>query len=271
MDDTSRGLVAEDRTVLAMTGSDARSVLQDIVTNDVGLLAPDRLVYAALLTPQGKYLFDFFLIDGGDAVLIDVAADRAAAFAQRLSMYCLRRDARITGATELQVALVWGAAPPADLPARVLADPRDPGLGWRLYAPDAEVALAGIARGSPADYTALRVAHAVPETGIELVPEGTFILEAGFERLKGVDFRKGCYVGQEVTARMKHKTELRKRLVRVAVDGATPPGTAVTVDGRPAGILFSQADGAGLAHLRLDRATGEMQAGEARLRLAPDA
>ena len=262
-------LIARDRSVLRMEGGDARTVLQGIVTNDMDRLGPDRLVYAALLTPQGKYLFDFFLFPAEDgAVLIDVAADRAAALAQRLSMYCLRRDARVAGAAGLQVAAVWGIEPKPAGEARVFADPRDAALGWRVYAPDVDAALADVPRAESADYAALRVAHGVPESGIELVPEQTFVLEAGLDRLGGVDFRKGCYVGQEVTARMRHKTQLKKRLVQVAVEGETPPGTPVTADGRPAGTLFSQAAGRGLAHLRLDRAKGEMEAGGARITLA---
>ncbi|HUF57065.1 MAG TPA: folate-binding protein [Thermohalobaculum sp.] len=268
MSDSAGALLAEDRRVLTMEGADARRVLQGIVTNDVERMAPDRLVYAALLTPQGKYLFDFFLFPDGEAVMLDVAADRAAALAERLSMYCLRRDARVTGEAPLEVALVWGAEPAGGAGTRLFSDPRDAALGWRVYAPDARAAVAGLPPAAPGDYTALRVRHGVPESGIELVPEQTFILEAGLERLGGIDFRKGCYVGQEVTARMKHKTELRKRLVRVAVEGEAPAGTPVTADGRPAGTLFSQADGRGLAHLRLDRAGGAMEAGAARLTLA---
>ncbi|MCL5776696.1 folate-binding protein [Limibaculum sp. FT325] len=255
-----RGFVARDRRVLRMAGANAREVLQGVVTNDVQRLAPGRAVYAALLTPQGKYLFDFFLVDGGEAVLIDVAADRAEALAQRLRMYCLRRDARIEGDTGLSVALIWGEGAPPD---GAIPDPRLPALGWRLYAE--APALDRMEPASPADYLALRVAHQVPETGVELVPDDSFILEAGFERLNGVDFRKGCYVGQEVTARMKHKTELRKRLVPVRVEGAAPPGTPITSDGKPAGTLYSHHGGRGLAHLRLDRATGEMEAGGARV------
>ena len=118
------------------------------------------------------------------------------------------------------------------------------------------------------DWDAIRVAHLIPETGIELIPNDSYLLECGFERLHGVDFRKGCYVGQEVTARMKHKTELRKGLVRVQVDGAAPVGTEiVTADGKPAGTLFTQSGGQAIAHLRLDRAEGEMRAGEAVVRV----
>lgn len=147
-----------------------------------------------------------------------------------------------------------------------MPDPRDEALGWRLYGPDPEALLtvAGAAQAGRAAWDALRVRLGIPETGVELVPEESFVLEAGFERLAGVDFRKGCYVGQEITARMKHKTELRKRVVRVAVEGAAPPGTPiVTAEGKPAGTLFTQAGGEALAHLRLDRATGPLTAGDA--------
>jgi folate-binding protein YgfZ len=264
-------LIDDSRTVLAMTGADVRDVLQNIVTNDVDRLAAGRAVYAALLTPQGKYLFDFVLLDGSalgrpeGSVLIDVAANRAEALAQRLKMYCLRRDAKMEGATDLAVGLIWGGdADPAIPDAAVVPDPRDAALGWRAYGralalPDT------IAPAAMTDYDALRVARMVPQTGIELVPDDTYILEAGFERLAGVDFRKGCYVGQEVTARMKHKTELRKGLVRVEVAGDAPPGTPVTAGGKPAGTLFTVAGGQGLAHLRLDRAGEEMEAGAARV------
>lgn len=265
-----QGFVDENRAVLRMEGAAARDVLQSVVTNDVGQLSPGHAVYAALLTPQGKYLFDFFLVDPGDgAILVDVAADRAAALAQRLRLYCLRRDARVTGDTGLGVMLVWGGPSP-QMPLAV-ADPRTAALGWRVYAMDPQAALtaSGARPGCRRDYDALRVEHLVPESGIELIPDDSYILEANFEALNGVDFRKGCYVGQEVTARMKHKTELRKRLVRVRVEGAAEPGTPVTADGKPVGTLFTQAGGRGLAHLRLDRSEGELRAGGARLRAEP--
>lgn len=245
------------RSVLAMTGADARAVLQGVVTNDVTRLGPGAPIYAALLTPQGKYLFDFFLIDDGARVLIDVAADRAAALAQRLGMYCLRRDARVAGDTGLTVSLIWAGSPPPG----ALADPRDPALGWRFYSatpPD-------LAPGDPAEYEARRINATIPATGAELIENDSYILEMGFEALGGVDFRKGCYVGQEVTARMKHKAELKKRLVRVRVDGAAPPGTPILAGDRPAGTLYSQAGGFGLAHLRLDRLDGPLLAGAARV------
>ncbi len=266
-----QGFVDRERAVLRMAGADVRDVLQNVVTNDIGRVTPGRAVYAALLTPQGKYLFDFLLVEGPDgALLIDTAADRAEALAQRLRIYCMRRDARLTGEAGLGVALAWGdtAAPEGEL---VVPDPRAAALGWRIYAADPEAALAatGAMAADRAAYDALRIAHMVPASGIELVPDETYILEAGFEALNGVDFRKGCYVGQEVTARMHHKTELKKRLVRVRVEGEAAPGTKVTTPmtagGKPAGTLFSQSGGQGLAHLRLDRAEGVLEAGAARV------
>jgi hypothetical protein len=269
---TISGMVDGSRAVLAIGGAEARDFLQGLVTNDLRRLAPETAVYAALLSPQGKYLFDFLLVDDGERVLVDVARDRAAALMQRLALYRLRRPVTIA-ATELGVALLWSDPPgPAALAApegvRAVFDPRDPALGLRLYAADAAAALAGVPRGDAAARTALRVRLGVPETGLELLPEETYILEAGFERLHGVDFRKGCYVGQEVTARMKHRTELRKGLVRVAVTGPPPPPGTVVLgpDGRPAGTLHTVAGGEGLAHLRFDRAEGPLTAGPATLR-----
>lgn len=273
------GCAAPWRSCLVMEGTDAREVLQSIVSNDVTGVRPGELVYAALLTPQGKYLFDFFLGERADgAVRIEVAADRAEALAKRLKMYCLRRDARVTAEPEAEVALVWTAETrpaglahpsPSAAGAEIAPDPRAAALGWRIWSENAGRALKalGASESGRAEYDARRIAHAVPESGVELVPEESFILEAGFERLSGVDFRKGCYVGQEVTARMKHKTELRKGLVRVLIEGQAAPGTPlVTAEGKPAGTLFSQAGREALAHLRFDRASGPLSAGQAHVR-----
>ncbi|MEM8754341.1 MAG: folate-binding protein [Pseudomonadota bacterium] len=248
-----RGFTDGTRAVLKVGGADARALLQDLVTNDLDRLESDDLIYAALLTPQGKYLFDFLMFAEGEAIMIDVAADRAPALAQRLTLYKLRRDMEIA-ATDLAVALLWGDAAP---PEGARRDPRDPALGWRLYAE--APALSGIEPATPADYDALRVALAVPATGAELQENDSYILEQGFERLGGVDFRKGCYVGQEVTSRMKHKTDLKKGLVRVRVEGASP-GAALTAGGRPAGVLHTVAGAEGLAHLRFDRAGAPLDA-----------
>ena len=260
MEQTS-GMAAPDRAVLRISGAGAREFLQGLVSNDLRRLDAGP-AYAALLSPQGKYLFDFFLVGAGADVLVDVKAERAGALAQRLAMYRLRAKIDIAPAG-LEAAVGLGPAPEGGF-----ADPRDARLGWRALVPDAAAFVAGMAPLDPERLTARRVEVGAPETGVELIPEESYILEMGFERLNGVDFRKGCYVGQEVTARMKHKTELRKGLIRVAVEGAAPPpGTEIEVGGKPAGALYTVAGGEGLAYLRFERAAGEMRAGAARVRL----
>ncbi len=252
------GEQATDRTVLRISGADRVAFLQGIVTNDLHKLAQGP-VYAALLTPQGKYLADFILVDeGGAAILLDVKSDLAEGLAQRLAMYKLRADVQVEP-SGLGVQRGLGPVPEGAVP-----DPRHPALGWRRYTTEP---------GLPpsTDWDALRVAHGVPETGVELIPNDSFILELGFERLNGVDHRKGCYVGQEVTARMKHKTVLRKGLARVAVAGDAEPGTPIeSEDGRAAGVLHSRAGDTALAYLRFDRAEGAMRAGGATITRLPE-
>ena len=239
-----------ERSILRLAGSEARSFLQGLITNDVEKL-DDGMVYAAILTPQGKYLADFFLSAKDGAVLLDVAEPLAAMLQQRLTMYKLRANVEIT-ATDLHVHRGLG-----DRPADGFADPRHPEMGWRAYRDTPQT-------DDTVDWDALRVQHLVPETGVELTPD-TFILEAGFERLNGVDFRKGCYVGQEVTARMKHKTELRKGLATVAVEGQAEVGAPLLADGKAAGTIYPQSGGAGIAYLRFDRAKAPMEAEGARV------
>ncbi|KPQ07612.1 MAG: putative aminomethyltransferase [Rhodobacteraceae bacterium HLUCCA12] len=208
-------------------------------------------MYAALLSPQGKFLADFFLVAQDEAVLVDVDEGLADDLTKRLSLYRLRSKVSIEP-VDMSVTRGIGPAPDGALP-----DPRHPDMGWRLYGEALE-------QGEPIDWDARRVAALVPETGAELVVGESFILEHGFGRLSGVDFRKGCYVGQEVTARMHHKTELRKGLVRVRVDGPADPGSAITTDdGKPAGTLHTRAGDLALAWLRHDRAKRPLRAGDA--------
>lgn len=230
---------------MAVTGADRVSFLQGLVTNDVDK-ATDGIIYAALLTPQGKFIADFFIIGEANRLLIDVATVAADDLVRRLTMYRLRSDVQIAK-TDLQVVQNTQTG---------LPDPRDAALGFRFYGADTD-------NVSPlADWDALRVAHLIPETGIELTPD-SYVLEAGFERLQGVDFKKGCYVGQEIVARMKHKTELKKGLARVAIDGSARPGDEIMAGVKTAGTLHTVAGNYGIAYLRFDRATDPMQAGDA--------
>ena len=242
------------RRILRLSGPDTEHFLQGLITNDIGRLA-NGAVYAALLTPQGKYLSDFFLVREGDApdapILLDVAETQADDLIRRLSMYKLRAKVTIEPAG-LNVQRGTGPAPDG-----AVADPRHPALGWRLYTDGPE-------SDDSTDWDALRVEHCIPEAGSELTPD-RFILEVGFEALNGVDFRKGCFVGQEVTARMKHKTEMRKGLALVDVAGDADPGTEILTEGRPAGTLHTRSGDKAIAFLRFDRAEGEMNAGDARV------
>jgi tRNA-modifying protein YgfZ len=239
------------RRIVTIAGADALNFLQGLVTNDVLPLAKGPgIVWTAMLSPQGKYLADFMVVNTGDGLLLDLPDALADATLRRLSMYRLRADVQMSD-SPLSVSRGTGPAPAGALP-----DPRHPALGWRLYAP-------GPATEAPIDWDSIRVAHLIPEAGTELTPDDSYILEHGFERLHGVDFRKGCYVGQEVTARMKHKTELRKGLVRVAIAGEASPGTPIMAEGRDAGRLGTRSGDHALAWLRLDRAEGQMTAGVA--------
>lgn len=241
-----------DRMVLSITGAERVAFLQGLVTNDV-TRAAGGIIYAALLTPQGKFIADFFVLGQDDRLLVDVAQSHGATLLQRLSMYRLRAAVQIAQ-TDLVVSRGTGSTPPGALP-----DPRHAGMGWRYYG-DSDIS-------DQTDWDALRVAHLIPETGIELTPE-TYVLEAGFEALHGVDFRKGCYVGQEIVARMKHKTDLRKGLARVRIDGVARPGDPITADGKDTGVLHTISGDHAIAYLRFDRATGPMQAGRATIALA---
>ena len=188
------------REIIRVSGNDARDLLQSLFTNDVNKI-DQGLVYSALLTPQGKFLFDFFLFADEADVMIDVAADQSQPLLKRLMMYRLRADVEFN--TE-PLYLERGLGAP---PAGSYLDPRHQDMGWRSYS------LNSVANS--VDWTAQRIACLVPETEYELTPD-SYILEWGFEALNGVDFSKGCYVGQEIIARMKHKTKLRKGMARVA-------------------------------------------------------
>ena len=234
---------APDRRLYQITGADALTFLQGMVSNDVLPLAKaPGIVWAALLTPQGKYLADFFVVNPGDTLLLDIKDSIADATVRRLTMYKLRADVSFTP-SPLTVTRGLG-----DAPAGTLPDPRHPALGWRGY---------GAPGGAPTiDWDAIRVAHIIPETSIELLPDESYLLESHFERLNGVNFRKGCYVGQEVTARMKHKTELRKGLTRVRIEGHAQPGTPILQGDKPAGTLFTRSGDHAIAYLRFDRTEG---------------
>jgi len=260
----------DDRGILAVAGPDRRSFLQGLVSNDVAKVAADRALYAALLTAQGRYLHDFIMIENDDAIWLDVERARLTDLRRRLSIYRLRAKVELDERADLAVAAVFGggALTALDLPAArgaarglaggaLLVDPRLTELGARAILPRDELAAtlsaAGLAEAEFAAYDRHRLALGVPDGSRDLVPEKSLLLESGFDELHGVDWQKGCYIGQELTARTKYRGLIKRRLFPVRIEGTAPPaGTMVMVDGKDAGELRSSCDGLGLALLRLD-------------------
>lgn len=275
-----RYVLFPDRALVRIAGEDARGFLQGIVTNDVANVSPERAVYAALLTPQGKFLHDFFIVEWRDALALETRADRLDDLLRRLRMYKLRSKVeieRLEQAFAMFALIGEGAAARAGLSGVAgecrgfaggiaFVDPRLAALGARAILPGdgaAALAEAGFRPVEVDDYDAERIALGVPEGGRELRPEQSLLLENGFEELHGVDFEKGCYVGQEVTARMKHRNLVRKRLLPVRIEGETPAaGTRVRRGEAEAGELISVMGGAGLAMLKLDHVRAALESGE---------
>ena len=273
-----------DRAAVAVAGADARSFLQGLVTNDIDRVGPERAIYAALLTPQGRYLFDFFIVERDGALYLDCEAARRAELIKRLTMYKLRAKVSLA-ADEPSILAVFGrdAAKTlglTDEPGRARSfaggtayvDPRNAAAGVRVLAPmdsaTAALEAAGCRHATFADYDAMRMRVGLPDSGRDMIAEKGLLLEFGFEALNGVDFEKGCYVGQEVTTRMKRRDLVKKLLMPVTIEGEAPqPGTKVLSGDVEAGELRSSRDGLGLALLRLDLAQGgkALTAGAARI------
>jgi folate-binding protein YgfZ len=248
-----------DRAVLAVTGADRVSFLNGLVSNDVTLAAPGRAVWAALLTPQGKWLADFFILSEGEALLLDCAADQAGMIAQRLTRFRLRAQATIEPA-RLEVYAGWDmqSPPPGAIAAQ---DPRLAEAGWRVLA---QAALS--ANATHDEWDAHRLGLGLPDGARDLEAEKTVLLEAGFDELNGISWTKGCYMGQELTARTRYRGLLKRRLLPVEPGAPLGPGlpahgTPITAGGRDAGEMRSSRGTRGLAMLRLDCLAAPLLAG----------
>jgi folate-binding protein YgfZ len=265
------------RGVLAVSGPDRVDFLQGLISNDASKVGPGRAIWAALLTPQGRFLNDMFVAHGGnDTLLLETERDRAAALAKKLSLYKLRSKVGVEDrSAALEVAVVFGARAEAATSlsgAVAFADPRLAELGVRVIAPTGAAAGLLTARGfSPAPfeaYEALRLGLGVPDGSRDLLVEKALLLENGFDELNGVDWQKGCYMGQELTARTKYRALIRKRLLPVRIEGTLPaPGTSVVDGTQEVGEMRSGSGGRGLALLRLDavKAGHALQAGDAKI------
>jgi folate-binding protein YgfZ len=263
MSQTLYALPVPARGLLRVSGPDRMSFLQGLISNDVEKAVPGQAVWAALLTAQGRYLHDFFVIAEGDDLLIDAEGDRMADLQRRLTLYKLRAKVTITPVTDLTVRLGWGEVPDALDGALVVPDPRRPELGIRIVAPESWPAPAGFVPAGfvPGDFAAwdrLRLSLGVPDGSRDLTPEKAILLENGFDELHGIAWDKGCYIGQELTARTKYRGLVKKRLLPVGFDGPAPaPGTIILQNGAEAGEMRSTRDGIGLALLRLDALKAE--------------
>ncbi len=268
------------RGVLALSGEDVHGFLQGLLSNDLERVRGGQAIYAALLTPQGKFLHEVFAVELDGTVYLDGEADRLDDLAKRLRRYRLRAKIAIEDASTgwAVEAAPGGAAHFGLAGARpgetaraggglAYVDPRDRRLGVRLLRP--ADAPNGLPEGDFADYEALRYRLGAPDGSRDMPVGQAFLLESGFERLNGVDWDKGCYVGQEVTARTHYRGAVRRRLMPVALDGPVAAGARIHAAGRPVGDMRSSLDGLGLALLRLDRIAdgAALEAGGARLRI----
>lgn len=276
------------RGIVAVSGADARSFLQGIISQDIDRIGPNSAAYGAMLTAQGKFLHDFLIVDAGDALLLDCEAARADDLLTRLRRYKLRSHVELALTTDrFDVAALWGDGAPAsvNLPAEpgaartfadgvAFVDPRIAELGVRAILPTgraaAALAKAGFALANFADYDVHRLRLAVPDGSRDMQPERSLLLECNLDMLNGISWEKGCYIGQELTARTHYRRLIKRRLTPVKIDGPTPlPGTPVIASGGEVGTMCSAIDGHGLALMRLAALSldGEnhMSAGEAHL------
>ncbi len=240
-----------DRGVLAIAGADRTSFLQGLVSNDVTAATPGRAVWAALLTPQGKWLADFFILADADRLLLDCERAQADMLLQRLRRYRLRAAAELSDQSDaLLVHAAWAGNPAIPGGAIAAPDPRLPDAGWRVLSP-----LPLDADATADEWDSHRLALGLPDGSRDMEAEKTVLLEAGFDELGGVSWSKGCYMGQELTARTKYRGLVKRRLVPVAVAGAAPPpGTPVVAHGTEVGTMRSSRDGLGMAQLRIELA-----------------
>jgi folate-binding protein YgfZ len=259
-----------DRGVVKVSGEDARNFLNGLVTTDVTLLAPGLGRFGALLTPQGKIIADFLITEipagHGGGLLIDVPRPLAQGLADKLGFYKLRAKVAVENISDGMGVLAAWDGEPAMKPDLAFVDPRLEALGWRILVPeDLQQKVADLIGADLVDseaYEAHRIASGVPRGGLDFMYSDAFPHETNMDRLHGVDFDKGCYVGQEVVSRMQHRGTARTRIVRVVLDDFSPEtGVQVMAGDKPVGTMGSTAGGKGLALVRLDRVADALDAG----------
>jgi len=264
-----RAAILNERSALRVTGADARKFLENVITNDVDSLEADQARFAALLTPQGKIVTDFFVVaasdDDGGGFLLDAPTALSDELAKKLGFYKLRADVTIEPRTDLSIAAVLEGKATTEL-GIVFDDPRHPDLGQRIILPaqdaKADLEKAGFQVVDPENYHSKRVAIGIPEGGKDFTYNAAYPHEADMDQLNGVDFKKGCFIGQEVVSRMERKTTPRTRIVQATFETAPFPGVDVKAGDRPLGHMGSGVNGKGLALVRLDRVHEALSKGE---------
>jgi folate-binding protein YgfZ len=259
-----------DRGVVKVSGADARDFLNGLVTTDITRLSPGLGRFGALLTPQGKITVDFLITEApsghGGGFLIDCPRALAQGLTDKLGFYKLRAKVAVENLSDsLGVLAAWDGDPAMN-PDMAFADPRAVALGWRILVPEALAQKAADAIGAElvdsSAYDAHRVVAGVPRGGLDFMYGDAFPHETNMDRLHGVDFDKGCYVGQEVVSRMQHRGTARTRTVRIVLDGPSPePGAAILAGDKPVGTMGSTAGHSGLALIRTDRVADALAAG----------
>ncbi|MEQ1752879.1 MAG: folate-binding protein [Micropepsaceae bacterium] len=255
----TKAAILSDRTILKLSGPESPAFLQGLITSDVQKLRPANPIYAALLTPQGKIICDFLLSSVADDIYLDCAIARSVDLASRLKKYRLRAKVTIEDQSKSLVVLAASEAPrDPKLATTAFADPRSAALGFRWIMSrenlDASLAHLGIELEPGETYERHRIECAIPDSVRDLQPETYFPLDCNFEELHGVDFEKGCYVGQELTSRMKHRATSRRRILPVAATEPLPPtGTRIVVGDIDVGEMLGSLGPNGLAQIRLDK------------------
>ena len=248
-----------DRGVISITGQDRTTFLQGLVSNDVMAASPGHAVWSALLSPQGKWLADFFIFASANALKLDCERAQIPMLIQRLSRYRLRMNVALEEDPGAKVYVGWGAAP--EVAGDIAPDPRLPDFAWRILAVTELPTNA-----SAADWDRHRLQAGLPDGSRDMEADKTVLLEAGFDELSGVSWSKGCYMGQELTARTKYRGLVKRRLIPVDIAGPVPPpGTPILRDGTEVGTMRSGADQIGLAVLRLDSLNAPLNSGGATL------
>ena len=278
---TSSHVILHDRGLLKISGDDALGFLQGLVTNDVSKALPERALYSAMLSPQGKYLHDFFIVHMGGELVIDCEASRLGELKRKLNMYKLRSKVQLTEinhdfivsafigdnvAEALQLNNSEGVAR-SFLGGVAFIDPRVAGIGGRAVIPrenaGEKLTEAGFPEGNPEEYESLRLSLGLPDGSRDMIVDKAILLENGFQELNGIDWEKGCYMGQELTARTHYRGLIKKRLMPVQIEGPLPaPGTAVMLGDKNVGEMRSGNEERGLALIRLKQFKDVLKSGE---------